>query len=192
MQRRGSEERISEAQLTAECVDESTILPTGTIWNEWSPEGRISMIISRVNDHWIPPLHLEYDKTKMLAMMTSISYAYLDGRHYKINIQNLLSSITRIHGEWYSQFLFGITDNVRGVMMWTMAWDAEKDVMTVQNNNAAKKRTWKKTGVTRVLAGYVWWTILFLNHLFVADWIKLQKDYKLTSILFLFYLMINF
>lgn len=153
------------------------------------------MNISRVNDHWIPPLHLEYDKKKMLAMMSiPVSYAYLDGRHYKINIQNLLSSIMRIYGEWYSQFLFGITDklckrcdDVNNGMRCRERCD-DSVWWSSQNNNAAKKRTWQKTGVTRVLAGYIWWTILSLKHLFVADLIKLQIKGLQANFYFIFIL----
>lgn len=36
-----------------------------------------------------------HDQRNMLAMTTSLGYAFLDGRYYKINIQNLLSSVVR-------------------------------------------------------------------------------------------------
>lgn len=75
-----------------------------------------------------------YDQKKMLAMMTSLRYAFPYGRCYNISTQILLSSMGDMHWEQYREFVFDITDDVKGCnWMWTMIWNVEKDLKNLCN-----------------------------------------------------------
>ena len=129
-----------------------------------------------------------YDQKSMLAMVTSLRYAFLDGRYYHINNQNLLCSMMRPAQRavqriciWHHCWCKGCN------WMWMILCNVEKDIKNLWNNGGKlilqlqkEQQQQKKIGVTRALACKLCMINNYYLKTLICCRLKLQKDYKVT------------